>query len=63
MTYVYQEFPKWVKGKIVQNAEEEKALLAEDSPSAKEPSGEADGGAVAVAVTPPILKGRAKKGK
>jgi hypothetical protein len=66
MTYVYQEYPKWVGGRLANNAEEEAALTGAPitvSPSAKEPSGEIDGGAVAETATPPILKGRAKKGK
>jgi hypothetical protein len=65
MTYVYQEFPKWVKGKIVQNAEEEQALLAESSPSAELPAGDNKSeGASATAPAPPApIAKKQKKGK
>jgi hypothetical protein len=64
MTYVHQEYPKWVKDKIVQNAEEEKALLAESSPSAEVPSEKADEGAVAETAAPSVPEPKKKtKGK
>lgn len=34
--YVFQPYPKWVEGQIVQNAEEEKALLVRNHPEQAE---------------------------
>lgn len=34
--YVYQEYPKWVIDRIVQNADEEEALLAAQDPAGDE---------------------------
>jgi hypothetical protein len=40
--YEYQEYPKWVGDKLVQNAAEEEALLAELDPADDEASRGAD---------------------
>jgi len=68
MTYVYQEYPKWIsEGVIVNSAEEEAAIIgARVSPSAELPSEKADGGAVAEIAAPSVPeppKEKPKKGK
>lgn len=42
MAYEHQEYPKWVKGVIVDNAEQEKALLEADNPKPEKPAKKAD---------------------
>ena len=65
MSYVHQEYPKWVGGRIANNAEEEAALTGAPiqtvSPSAEVPSEKADEGAVAETAAPSVPEPKKKK--